>query len=104
MTNFTDMTIDQLTELQTALRSHLKDRRAEAKETEKVNRAKVRDQRDDYGRSVVSAKGQEVTVDYKKTTLTGKVTKIGEKTFTIYAEVDGEWKNVWRYFYQVHQD
>lgn len=106
MIEFKDYTIDQLKELQTELRSHLKERRDEAKNQEKAEKAAIREKLTSDGKLAVEevGKGGEITVNYKDSTLSGEIVKIGEKTFTIKTEVDGEEKNVWRYFYQVVVD
>ena len=103
MIEFKDYTIDELAELQKSLRVHLKDRRAEVKENEKAEKAQIRARLTEAGKTAVeeAGKGGTITVNYKTVTLTGEITKIGDKTFTIATEVDGESKNVWRYYYQV---
>lgn len=47
--------------------------------------------------------GREIEVTYKDGNITGVITKIGEKTFTIcvISEEDGEDKNIFRYYHQV---
>jgi len=97
---FDDHSITELKTLQADLTSYLKEKRAEIKSTIKADRAKDQETRDANGRSIVT-KGKEITVNYKGTTLTGTVTKIAEKTFTIETEINGEAKKIWRYFHQV---
>lgn len=105
MIDFKDYTIDELKDLQVNLRTHLKGLREEVKANEKAAKAQARAVRTENGLTAVQevGKGGEITVDYKNSTLTGEIVKIGEKTFTIKAEVEGEDKNVWRYYYQVSE-
>jgi len=80
--NLDESTYDEIDQLIKDVKTYSKDRKAGAK-----------DGLIDHAKASIK-EGNEVCVKYKDGEIFGTVTRVGEKTFTIKAEVDGEIKKI----------